>query len=72
MNDPLSKPARRVAVFCIVAFLATMWPIYPMFSRVYPLVLGMPFSLFYLVVILVTVFCVMLSLFYWEDRNGQL
>ncbi|HSF19721.1 MAG TPA: hypothetical protein VLK65_29640 [Vicinamibacteria bacterium] len=71
-RPPLSKPARWAAVFCIIAFLATMWPIYPLFSRVFPLVLGMPFSLFYLVTILVTVFFVMLGLYLWESANGEL
>ena len=68
----LSKPARRVAVFCIIAFLATMWPIYPLFSRVFPLVLGMPFSLVYLVAINIAVFCVILGLYLWESSNGEL
>ena len=35
-----------------------IWPIYPLFSRIYPMVLGMPFSLFYIVAVIVTVFSV--------------
>lgn len=68
----LSRPARRVLPFCVLAFLATMWPIYPLFSSIEPRVLGMPFSLVYLVIILVVVFVVMVGLFLWEDRNGRL
>ncbi len=36
------------ALFFTIVFLASMWPIYPVFSRIEPLVLGIPFSLVYL------------------------
>ena len=49
-----------------------MWPIYPLFSDVHPLVFGIPLSLFYLVLVITAVFSVMLSLFLWEARNDKL
>jgi hypothetical protein len=55
-----------------VAFFATMWPVYPWFSSIEPRVLGMPFSLTYLIIILVVVFSMMLGLFLWEDKNDEL
>lgn len=61
-----------MAVFCAVAFLATIWPIYAFFDRIRPMVLGMPFSLFYLVAILFTVFSVFLGLYLWEEKTGRL
>jgi hypothetical protein len=36
------------------------------------MVLGMPMSLFYLVIVIAAVFSVMLGLFLWEDRNDRL
>lgn len=68
----LSRPALWAAVFCVIAFLATMWPIYPLFSSGLPLVLGMPLSLFYLIVVLVLVFGTMLGLYLWESGRGEL
>lgn len=59
-------------MFCIGAFFATMWPVYPLFSGIEPIVLGMPLSLFYLVVVIGAVFSVMLALFLWEERNDEL
>jgi hypothetical protein len=72
-STPLfSKPEKVVAILSVVAFLATVWPIYPVFDRIEPMVLGMPFSLFYLVAIIFAVFAMMLGLYLWEDRTGRL
>ena len=68
----VSRPARFVMVFSVVALLLSIWPIYPLASRIYPMVLGLPFSLFYLVALVLTVFSVMLGLFLWESRNDRL
>ena len=63
---------RLVIGYFIVAVLSTMWPIYPFFSRIRPLVLGMPFSLAYLVFLVVLSFLVLVSLFSWEHkRDGK-
>lgn len=35
--------------YFLVCTLATVWPIYPIANRVYPLVLGMPLSMFWIV-----------------------
>ena len=56
----------------MAAFVAVVWPVYSWFSDIYPMVLGMPMSLFYLVIVIATVFSVMLGLFLWEDRNDRL
>ena len=57
--------------FCAVA-AAMLWPVYPLFSRARPLVLGLPLSLFYLTVLLLGSFGVMLALYGWEARRGRL
>lgn len=72
MFHDLSTPAKRVFYFCLLALLATIWPIYPIFGGIFPLVWGMPFSLFYLILVLVVVFLVMLGLYLWEERHDEL
>ena len=72
MRPEDSTPARFVAIFCIAAFLSVLWPVYSWFADIEPVVLGIPFSLFYLVLVIAVTFFVMLALFLWEDRNGRL
>ena len=72
MRPEDSKPARWVAAFCVAAFASVLWPVYSWFSGIEPIILGIPFSLFYLVLVIATVFSVMLGLFLWEDRNDRL
>ena len=70
-----NKMERRVystvTIIVIGTFLATMWPIYPLFSRIRPFVLGMPASLFYLLVLVFHVFFSLLALYRWEDKRGK-
>ncbi len=72
----LSKVERRIygaaTVVFIGVFLATMWPIYPLFNRIRPFVLGMPASLFYLLVLVFVGFFSLLALYRWEDGRGKL
>ena len=56
--------------FFVVIFLAMIWPIVTLFSHARPLVLGLPFFLFYLTVLLLASFLVLLGLFQWETRTG--
>ena len=56
--------------FFVVIFLAMIWPIVTIFSHARPLVLGLPFFLFYLTVLLLASFLVLLGLFQWETRTG--
>lgn len=72
MRPEVSTPGRFVAAFCLAAFLAVIWPVYSWFGGIEPVVLGVPFSLFYLVLVIAAVFVVMLGLFVWEDRNDRL
>lgn len=72
MRPEVSKPARYVAWFCLAAFIAVLWPAYSWFSDIEPRVLGLPFSLVYLILVIAIVFSVMLGLFLWEDRHDKL
>ncbi len=71
-NPRVQRLRRAVAVFFCLVFLASIWPVYPLFSRIQPLVLGLPFSLAYLVILLVAAFLVLLGLYLWEQRHGEL
>ena len=62
---------RLVIGYFIVAVLSTMWPIYPIFSRIRPLVVGIPFSLAYLVFLVLLSFLVLLALFTWEQKQDR-
>ena len=68
----VSRPGRFAMAFSVFALLALIWPIYPLFGRIRPMILGMPLSLFYIVTVIVTVFLVMLTLFRWEGKNNRL
>lgn len=57
-------------VFFVAVFVALVWPVYPNFASVRPFVLGMPFSLVYVVILLVAAFGALLGLYLWEDRRG--
>ena len=62
---------RSVLAFFVLVFLAMIWPVVTLFSHARPLVIGLPFFLFYLAVLLVGSFLVLLSLYLWENRTGS-
>lgn len=66
-----SRLRRFVALFFVVAFLAMIWPVFPFFSRVRPLVLGMPFSLAWVAGWLVASFLALAGLYLWEERRRE-
>lgn len=51
---------RLLALFFAAMFIATMWPVYPLVSRIRPLVFGLPFSLVYLLGLTIISFVVLL------------
>ena len=58
-------------IFFTIVFLATLWPIYPLASRIRPMLLGMPFSLAFLVGLIVLTFAVLLWFFYRMDKEDD-
>jgi hypothetical protein len=63
-----SRVYRAATVWFVIAGSAMFWPLYAPFARVRPLVLGMPFSLFWLALILTASFVVGVALYRWEQR----
>lgn len=61
---------RAVLAYFLAVVLAFMWPVYPLASGIRPRVLGIPFSLAYLVILLLGSFVVLLGLFIWEGRRS--
>jgi hypothetical protein len=72
LSSSLTPRERRVyvgaTIYFLVATAAMIWPVYALFSRVRPFVLGMPFALAYLAAVLVVSFLVLLTLYVWEGR----
>jgi hypothetical protein len=72
-----SRPARSRSVvlgvigFYVLLFVAVIWPVYPLFATIEPRVLGMPFSLTYVVVALLLSFFVLFGFYRWEERRGR-
>lgn len=72
---PGTSPGKRrrrlvfVAVYLVVTS-ALVWPIYPRFSGIFPLVLGLPFSLAWMVMALVVGFFAVLWLFLSEEGDS--
>ena len=54
----------------LAVLLLSIWPLYPWIGGIRPLVLGMPFSMFWLVLMIATVFFTFLSLFV-KDREDD-
>ena len=70
--DPrLRRLYRSLLLFYILVTLALIWPLATLFSRVRPIVFGMPFSLFSIAALIVMSFSVLLVLFIWEGRTGN-
>lgn len=70
--DPrLRRLYRALLAFYFVLTLALVWPLATVFAKVRPLMLGMPFSLFAIALLILTSFSVLLALFIWEGRTGH-
>ena len=71
----LERGARRVyrtvTVFYVLLFFALLWPIYPRFAGIEPRVLGLPFSLAYVVGGVLMSCAVLGALFWWESRRAE-
>lgn len=67
-TDPARRRRRTVfaAVYAAVAVMVT-WPVYSLFSGTFPLILGLPLSLAWIVFALAVIFCALLWL-YRADR----
>jgi TRAP-type C4-dicarboxylate transport system permease small subunit len=70
----LERGARRVyraaTLFYLLLFVALLWPVYPRFSGIEPRVLGLPFSMVYVIGGVLLSFAVLWALFTWENRRA--
>jgi hypothetical protein len=69
-------PARRRRVFAFVAVvavagLALIWPVYPSVAGIRPYVLGLPFSLAWVVGWLIVVFGALVGLYRAEEADSD-
>lgn len=71
----LTPRERRIylgaAAVLAVVFGALVWPVYPLFAGIRPMVLGVPLSLAWVVAWLLVSFTTLLALFLWEGRRGD-
>lgn len=74
--SPQASPRRKrrrtlFVVIVLAAALALVWPVYPPFGGIRPLVLGLPFSLVWVVLWLFVVFAALVWLYRTEDDGRQ-
>lgn len=62
---------RAVLVFFLAATAGLVWPVYAAFGGIRPRLLGIPFSLFYVIVWVVASFVVLLGLYLWEGGRDD-
>jgi hypothetical protein len=48
---------------------ALVWPVYPMFSGIRPLIFGLPLSLAYIVIVLLAMFAALIWLYLGEEER---
>ncbi len=69
-TDPARRRRRLVFLGVYLATAAMLvWPVFPMFSGIRPLVLGLPFSLAWVVSALGVMFAALLWLYRSEDQD---
>ena len=71
-TDPSKRRRRQafLAIYLVVAALL-VWPIFPYFSGIRPLILGLPLSLAWVVLALAVMFCALVWLFRADQRDDS-
>ena len=76
----VQQPAKKLVVRWFIVFLvliqfSLIWPIYPLVGYIEPIILGMPFSIVWVLLCLLLSFSGLLAYFLWEEqgqkRQGQ-
>ncbi len=69
-TDPARRRRRQIflAIYLAVAALL-VWPIFPQFSGIRPLILGLPFSLAWVIMALSVMFAALLWLYHFDNRD---
>jgi len=58
------------SVFFIICVLAVIFPFYAVANRVTPYIMGMPFSMAWIVIWIILLFIGLVLLYAWESRTG--
>lgn len=66
MSDKEKKVTKPYIVFVVLLFLSLIFPVYGIANRVFPLVLGLPFGLFWVVLMEVIAFVVLCVFYRYE------
>lgn len=70
MANNAKKITKAYIVFLIIIFLLMTFPVYAIANRVFPLVMGLPFGLFWIVLLEVTAFFVLFVFYRCEYGKG--
>ncbi|MGB7755446.1 MAG: hypothetical protein WBL23_05240 [Salinisphaera sp.] len=62
---------RPYIIFVVVLFLLMIFPLYGLANRVFPLVLGLPFGLFWVVLLEVVAFVALCCFYRYEYGKGD-
>ncbi|HEX9733298.1 MAG TPA: hypothetical protein VGG06_15115 [Thermoanaerobaculia bacterium] len=71
-TDPRKKRRRLLfAAFYLLVVASVLWPVYPLFSGIRPMILGLPLSLAWVVFALLAGFAALLALYATEVDPGE-
>lgn len=71
LDDRRRRVYRAVLAFYLAATAGLVWPVYAAFGGIRPELLGLPFSLVYVILWVVASFVVLLGLYSWEGRGDD-
>ncbi len=70
VQKPKKKSVLRwFIVFLVLVQLSLIWPIYPLVGHIEPFVLGIPFSIIWVLLCLLLSFSGLLAFFIWENQE---
>lgn len=69
MSSREKKITKPYIIFVVLLFLSMIFPVYGIANRVFPLMLGLPFGLFWIVLMEVIAFLVLCGFYRYEYGN---
>ncbi len=60
-----------IVIMAIIMFWATMWPGYPLFSGIEPMILGLPLSFAWVILWVIIGFLCMLALYFSDNKEEE-
>jgi len=72
----VQNPEKRNGVTILIGILvciqlSLIWPIYPLFSGIHPVILGLPFSIVWVLICLLVSFTSLLVFYVWEHKSPR-